>query len=151
VPFFRVRAGAVLGQQDDLTEQSLAEYGHYSGLAFQLVDDLLDFTASPEQLGKPVLSDLKEGKVTLPLIYALESNGAPGRKLVSTVLQEKDFRSVRPEEITDLVIKTGALDRARAMAHEFAERAKTALNGGAHTEFGRALMSVPDFILARDS
>jgi octaprenyl-diphosphate synthase len=145
------RLGAVLGRQDDLTEQSLAEYGHYSGLAFQLVDDLLDFTASPAQLGKPVLSDLKEGKVTLPLIYALESDGAAGRKLVATVLEEKDFRSVRPEEITELVIKTGALDRARALAHEFAERAKTSLNGGAHTEFGRALMSVPDFILARDS
>ena len=145
------RLGAVLGRQDDLTEQALAEYGHYSGLAFQLVDDLLDFTASPEQLGKPVLSDLKEGKVTLPLIYALESDGVAGRKLVSKVLEEKDFRSVRPEEITELVIKTGALDRARALAHEFAERAKTSLNGGAHTEFGRALVSVPDFILARDS
>jgi len=129
----------------------LAEYGHYSGLAFQLVDDLLDFTASPSQLGKPVLSDLKEGKVTLPLIYALESDGASGRKLVSTVLEEKDFRSVRPEQITELVRDTGALDRTRALAHEFAERAKTSLNGGANTEYGRALLSVPDFILARDS
>ncbi len=81
----------------------------------------------------------------------LNADGAAGRKLVSTVLQEKDFRSVRPEEITDLVIKTGALDRARSLAHEFAERAKTSLNGGANTEYGRALISVPDFILARDS
>ena len=54
----------------------LAEYGRNAGLAFQLVDDLLDFTASPEQLGKPVLSDLKEGKVTLPLIFALRSEAA---------------------------------------------------------------------------
>ena len=145
------RLGAVLGQQDDLTEQSLAEYGHYAGLAFQLVDDLLDFTASPAQLGKPVLSDLKEGKVTLPLIYALASDGSSGRKLVETVLEEKDFRSVRPEQITELVRETGALDRTRTLAHEFAERAKASLNGGANTEYGRALMSVPDFILARDS
>ena len=59
-------------------EEALAEYGRNAGLAFQLVDDLLDFTASPEKLGKPVLSDLKEGKVTLPLIFALRRrNGTP--------------------------------------------------------------------------
>src|SRR6201988_4757154 len=69
------RLGAVLGRQPKHVEESLAEYGRNAGLAFQLVDDLLDFTASPEQLGKPVLSDLKEGKVTLPLIFSLQ-NGA---------------------------------------------------------------------------
>src|SRR5271154_6719599 len=70
------RLGAVLGKQTKAVEEALAEYGRNAGLAFQLVDDLLDFTASPEQLGKPVLSDLKEGKVTLPLIFALQ-NGTP--------------------------------------------------------------------------
>ena len=69
----------MLGGLSDAEEQALADYGRYAGLAFQLVDDLLDFTASPLQLGKPVLSDLKEGKVTLPLIYALESDRAVGR------------------------------------------------------------------------
>src|SRR5258706_16329087 len=54
------RLGAVLGGLEDAGEEALAEYGRYAGLAFQLVDDLLDFTASAEQLGKPVLSDLKE-------------------------------------------------------------------------------------------
>ena len=76
------RLGAVLGRVSDEEEQRLADYGRYAGVAFQLVDDLLDFTASPTQLGKPVLSDLKEGKVTLPLVYALESaknDGAAGR------------------------------------------------------------------------
>ena len=116
-------------------KQALAEYGHYAGLAFQLVDDLLDFTASPEQLGKPVLSDLKEGKVTLPLIYALESDGAAGRKLVRTVLEEKGFESVRPEQITALVHESGALDRTRRLAHEFAARAKACLNGGSRYRF----------------
>src|SRR5271163_2212293 len=65
--------GAVLGGQPKHVEEALAEYGRNAGLAFQLVDDLLDFTASPEQLGKPVLSDLKEGKVTLPLIFSLQN------------------------------------------------------------------------------
>ena len=76
------RLGAVLGQLSVEEEQAMADYGRFAGVAFQLVDDLLDFTASPLQLGKPVLSDLKEGKVTLPLIYALESDGAAGRRMV---------------------------------------------------------------------
>jgi len=145
------RLGAVLGRQDEITETALADYGHYSGLAFQLIDDLLDFTASPDQLGKPVLSDLKEGKVTLPLIYALTADGDAGRKLVATVLDEKGFQTVRPEQITQLVQGTGALERTRTLAHDFAGRAKTALNGAADSDLGRALLSVPDFILARDS
>src|SRR6185437_9619776 len=70
------KLGAVLGNQPKSVQESLAKYGRNAGLAFQLVDDLLDFTASHEQLGKPVLSDLKEGKVTLPLIFALENDGA---------------------------------------------------------------------------
>jgi len=147
------RLGAVLGQLSDADEQALADYGHNAGVAFQLVDDLLDFTASPMQLGKPVLSDLKEGKVTLPLIYALESalenGGAAGRRMVRAVLDEKGFQSVRPEEISALVRDSGALERTRQLAHEYAGRAKACLNGRAETEFGRALFAVPDFILAR--
>ena len=145
------RLGAVLGKLNDAGEQAMADYGHFAGLAFQLVDDVLDFTASPEQLGKPVLSDLKEGKVTLPLIYALESAGAEGRRLVQTVLEEKGFESVRPEQITALVQKSGSLDRTRAAALDFAQRSKACLNGGATNDFGRALQTVPDFILGRDN
>jgi octaprenyl-diphosphate synthase len=145
------RLGAVLGTVPRQKEESLAEYGHYAGLAFQLVDDLLDFTASPAQLGKPVLSDLKEGKVTLPLIYALESDGASGRLLVAKVLEERGFDSVRPEQISALVEDSGALDRTRRLAHDFVGRAKASLNGAAASEYGRALLSVPDFILSRDN
>lgn len=150
------RLGAVLAGENGELEQALADYGRYAGLAFQLVDDLLDFTASHQQLGKPVLSDLKEGKVTLPLIYAMENGNSEGRRLVSTVLQEKGFTSVRPEQITDLVRDSGALDRARHLAHDYAARAKSALsgapvNGLIDSEYGRALLAVPDFILARDS
>jgi len=145
------RLGAVLGRCDGAAEQPLADYGRYAGLAFQLVDDLLDFTASPEQLGKPVLCDLKEGKVTLPLIYALEDGNSKGRELVAAVLEEKEFHSVRPEQITALVHNSGALDRTRNLAHEYAYRAKACLNGNAASEYGRALLTVPDFILDRES
>jgi octaprenyl-diphosphate synthase len=145
------RLGAVLGRQSEAAEQALSDYGRYAGLAFQLVDDVLDFTGSPEQLGKPVLSDLKEGKVTLPLIYAMENGEGLGRRMVRTVLAERDFLTVRPEEISALVQDSGALERARQLACEYAERAKASLNGCADSDYGRALMTVPDFILDRES
>ena len=151
------RLGAVLGRQPKNVEESLAEYGRNAGLAFQLVDDLLDFTASPEQLGKPVLSDLKEGKVTLPLIFSLQNgatqNGAYGerRRLVAKVLEERDFLSVRPEQITRLVVETGALDRASNLARDYVRRAKMCLEELPDTEYRRALLAVPDFILDRQS
>src|SRR5215469_16628451 len=158
------RLGAVLGQQPRDIEESMAEYGRNAGLAFQLVDDLLDFTASPEQLGKPVLSDLKEGKVTLPLIFALKSasdadaasvddgdaRGA-GRRLVAAVLAERGFQSVRPEQITELVRATGALERAANLAREYASRAKVCIENLPDTEYRRALLAVPDFILDREN
>ncbi|MFZ3200288.1 MAG: polyprenyl synthetase family protein, partial [Candidatus Acidiferrales bacterium] len=163
------RLGAVLGRQPSRVEEALAEYGRNAGLAFQLVDDLLDFTASPEQLGKPVLSDLKEGKVTLPLIFALEAEAAPrptsddgnghaavrsnreGRQLVAKVLEERGFASVRPEQITELVRETGALVRAANVAREYVGRAKNCLEELPDTEYRRALFAVPDFILERQN
>jgi octaprenyl-diphosphate synthase len=163
------RLGAVLGKQTKAVEEALAEYGRNAGLAFQLVDDLLDFTASPEKLGKPVLSDLKEGKVTLPLIFALEagatgsadgnggaghtrlhSNG-DGHRLVAKVLEERDFQSVRPEQITRLVKETGALERAGKLARDYVCRAKASLSELPDTEYRRALLAVPDFILDREN
>lgn len=154
------RLGAVLGRQPRHIADALTEYGRNAGLAFQLVDDLLDFTASPEQLGKPVLSDLKEGKVTLPLIFALEAEAAhaapgnghgEGRKLVATVLEERGFHSVHPEQISQLVRQTGALDRASQLASDYVQRAKECLSELPDTEYRRALLAVPEFILARES
>ncbi len=145
------RLGAVLGGLEREEEQALADYGRYAGLAFQLVDDLLDFTASAQQLGKPVLSDLKEGKVTLPLIYAMENGHREARELVSRVLAEKEFDSVRPETIVSLVQDSGALDRARCLAQDYAQRAKSCLNGHRDSEYARALATLPDFILEREN
>ena len=145
------RLGAVLGGFQGAEEQALADYGRYAGLAFQLVDDLLDFTASAQQLGKPVLSDLKEGKVTLPLIYAMANGHHEARELVARVLEEKEFNSVRPETLVSLVQDSGALDRTRNLAQDYAQRAKACLNGHRDTEYARALATLPDFILEREN
>ena len=145
------RLGAILGGISDTEEKALAEYGRCAGLAFQLVDDLLDFTASAEQLGKPVLSDLKEGKVTLPLIYAIQNGHREARELVQRVLAEKEFQSVRPEAIVALVRDSGALERVRLLALDYADRAKTSIDGRVDSEFARALLTLPDFILEREN
>jgi len=149
------RLGAVLGSQPQHVSEAFAEYGRNAGLAFQLVDDLLDFTASSEKLGKPVLSDLKEGKVTLPLIFALQGESvgttSEGRRLVAKVLEERDFVSVRPDQITTLMEETGALARARSLARDYVSRAKSCLDGLPDNEYRRALLALPDFILERDN
>src|SRR6266568_2555020 len=145
------RLGAILGGISETEERALAEYGRCAGLAFQLVDDLLDFTASAEQLGKPVLSDLKEGKVTLPLIYAMQNGHREARELVQRVLVEKEFQSVRPEAIVALVRDSGALERVRLLALDYADRAKTSIDGRVDSEYARALLTLPDFILEREN
>jgi octaprenyl-diphosphate synthase len=145
------RLGAVLGQADPDAERLLADYGRYAGLAFQLVDDLLDFTSSTEQLGKPVLSDLREGKVTLPLIYALASGDAADRELVAQVLADKGFDRASPAQITALVNESGSLDRTRRLACDYAAKAKASLEPLPDSEYRRALLSIPEFILERES
>jgi octaprenyl-diphosphate synthase len=154
------RLGAVLGRLDKSAEESLADYGRYAGLAFQLVDDVLDFTSSSETLGKPVLSDLKEGKVTLPLIYAMQSGagGAAGfdghataHRLVATVLEERGFHSVQPEAITRLVHDSGALDRVRVLARDYVRRSKACLATWPDSPYRNALLAVPEFILEREN
>jgi len=143
--------GAVLAGRGAETEHALADYGRCAGLEFQLVDDLLDFTASRSQLGKPVLSDLKQGKVTLPLIYALENAGARQRDMVGAVLRERGFHSVRAEDIADFVRGSGAIERTRSLAQKFAAQAKNSVNGHGDADSARALQALPDFILERES
>jgi octaprenyl-diphosphate synthase len=143
--------GAVLAAQDPETEQAMADYGRFAGLAFQLVDDLLDFTSDPAKIGKPVLNDLKDGKVTLPLICALAEAGPAERHLVASVLAERSFEGSQPEQILQFVRRSGAIERARALAQDYAAQAKASLPDLPDSEYRRALMAVPDFLLDRES
>src|SRR5260221_9140983 len=90
-----MKMGGLLGKASEEQEARLAEYGRNLGLAFQIVDDVLDLTASEEVLGKPVASDLREGKVTMSVIHALQHCTLEERKLVETVLEERAFVSVK--------------------------------------------------------
>src|SRR5246127_4265099 len=102
-----MRLGAILGGATATQEEALGKYGHDLGMAFQIVDDVLDLTASEEVLGKPVASDLREGKVTMEVIHALERCTPEERTLVETVLRERAFRSVTHGQILDILNRYG--------------------------------------------
>jgi len=146
-----LRLGALLGRRSEEEEMKLGSYGINLGLAFQLVDDILDFTSSEEKLGKPIGSDLREGKVTLPLIYALRDCRPEEARKASRVLEERGFHSVQFDEILELIERYGALRAAREKAREFAEQAKSSLDGFPDSPYRGALRSLPDFIVERES
>jgi octaprenyl-diphosphate synthase len=129
----------------------LDRYGRALGICFQLVDDLLDFTARESELGKPVLSDLKEGKLTLPLILLLPRIQPAERRLIEMVLEDRSFARVTPQEILDLVHAEGTLEEVREMAEGWALRAKRELQFFPPGDARDALELAPDFILHRRS
>jgi len=146
-----MRLGAILGGKCEKEEAQLGAYGANLGLAFQLIDDLLDFTSSEEKLGKPIGNDLREGKVTLPLIYLLRDCQPQQRQKVARVLEEGGFHSVCFEEILEIVQRNGTLRTTRDRARRFAEEAKTRLNGFSDSQYKDALHSLADFIIERES
>ncbi len=127
----------------------LAAYGRALGTCFQLVDDLLDFTARERELGKPVLSDLKEGKLTLPLLLALPRLDATRRGWIESVLEDGAFSRVQPGRILELVEAEGTLEETRELAQGYAKRAQEQLAFFPPSEARDALELAPDFVLHR--
>jgi len=142
--------GAILGEVGEGRERALASYGLNLGICFQMVDDLLDFTSEEETLGKPVATDLREGKVTLPMIFLLRRAGPAAAEKVSAVLADRAFSRVSRDEIVRMARDCGALDDARAMAGRFAEAARRDLLAFEPSPYRDALEALPGFILARD-
>jgi len=144
------RIPAYLVEASEQNATALFNYGFNLGVCFQLIDDLLDFTSSTEILGKPALSDLKEGKLTLPLILAMPRANARERELIARIASNKSFESVDPTEIGALVRKYDALDETRAIARDYAGRARAALEGFPDSAAKEALDVALDFVLDRD-
>jgi octaprenyl-diphosphate synthase len=145
-----MQIGAMLGQVGGEREKALASYGLNLGICFQMIDDLLDFTADEKVLGKPVNNDLREGKLTLPVIFLLRKAGPAGERTVSHVLADRGFERVTREELLRLAREHGALDEARALAERYAAAARADLTGFERSPYREALEALPDFILARD-
>jgi octaprenyl-diphosphate synthase len=144
------RIGALLGGVDERRREALTSYGLNLGICFQMVDDLLDFTAEEETLGKPVANDLREGKVTLPMIFLLRRAAAADAEKVRAVLEDRGFSRVTREEIVRLARDHGALEAARALAERYAEAARADLLAFERSPYRDALEALPGFILARD-
>lgn len=145
-----MRLGAILGGATGEQEEKLALYGRSTGMAFQIVDDVLDLTASEDILGKPVGSDLREGKVTMAVIHALERCTPEERAQIQTVMDERAFGSVSHGQILEILSRYGSLDAALARASQFAEDARRAICSFPDSEIKRALLWVPDFVVARE-
>jgi octaprenyl-diphosphate synthase len=145
-----MRLGAILGGATSEQEEKLALYGRFTGMAFQIVDDVLDLTASEDILGKPVGSDLREGKVTMAAIHALERCTPGEREKIQTVMHERAFGSVSHLQILDILNRYGSLDAALTRASQFAEDARRAICNFPDSEIKRALLWVPDFVVARE-
>ncbi|MCM3901783.1 MAG: polyprenyl synthetase family protein [Pyrinomonadaceae bacterium] len=141
--------GAMLGGAGERQRRALADYGVNLGTAFQLVDDLLDFTASDDALGKASGVDLIAGKVTLPLIYLLESDSS-GRDMVETVIREGNYRAVSRSDLLQAVERVGGLEQARARAYGFAEAARASLDILPDSEYCEALRSIPTYVIERE-
>jgi octaprenyl-diphosphate synthase len=145
------RIGAVLGGAGEERERALGRYGVDLGLCFQMIDDLLDFTAEEKTLGKPVANDLREGKVTLPMIFLMRRAGRHAVEKVRAVIEDRDFSRVSREELVRMARDCGALEDARALAERYAEQARRELQAWFEpSEYREALEALPGFILARD-
>jgi len=145
-----MRTGAILGGATAEQEQRIGEYGRDLGMAFQIVDDVLDLTASESVLGKPVASDLREGKATMAVIHALERCSEAERGQIETVLRSRAFNGVTHADILAILTRYGSVEFALAEAARYAESARQAICTFPDSEYRRALLSAPDFVVARE-
>jgi octaprenyl-diphosphate synthase len=143
--------GGMLGKVPTEREQALREYGFNLGIAFQLVDDLLDYTGDAQAVGKPIGSDLREGKVTLPLIHLLkQSNDGNGSRIIREIIASRTVTAEQWSELLQCLKDHASIDYAHRRAVEFAERAKKPLYAFPPSSERDALLALPDYVLSRD-
>ena len=142
--------GGLLGKVPTDREQALREYGFNLGMAFQLVDDLLDFTGDAAALGKPVGGDLREGKMTLPLIHVLQQDEETGAAIIRDIVATRAVNPDHWSQLLRILREHRSIDYAYRRAVEFAERAKKPLYAFPPSSERDALLALPDYVLSRD-
>ena len=142
--------GGRLGQVPEDQAEALREYGFNLGVAFQVIDDLLDYTATESELGKPIGSDLREGKVTLPVIYLLQRDGKTASDLVRHIVETGAATSDEWRELSLLIAQHRVIDSAYEKARESAEAAQRHLKLFPPSPEREALLALPDYVLARE-
>src|SRR5579872_7170146 len=144
------RLGALTAGADSRTEEKLGEFAWNLGMAFQLVDDMLDFTAREKTLGKPVGGDLREGKVTLPLVYALERAMPAERELVATILRDRNYERVPLRRILTVIERYRGFERTQERAQAFTDKARQLIGEFPESPYQRALYAVTELVTDRD-
>jgi octaprenyl-diphosphate synthase len=143
--------GALLGNNGQKQEKILPDFGLNVGMAFQLVDDALDYVAKEDRLGKPICKDLREGNITLPLIHLYRTVNGSEKKRIKEIIESND--AIEKEHI-DLIVKMvkdhGAIDYTLQVAKQHVEQAKKTMSGFKNSEYLEALLTVADYIVERD-
>lgn len=142
--------GGMLGQAGEARELELREYGFNLGIMFQLIDDLLDFTGESETIGKPIGGDLREGKITLPVIHLLKHGGVEANTLVRAIVQDRDVTPDNWARVKALLAEHRSIEYAYKRAVEFGEAAKSHLEMFPDSHEREALMALADYVLYRD-
>ncbi len=142
-----MRLGAILGRVGATEELAAANYGMHLGTAFQLVDDVLDYSGDEQETGKNLGDDLAEGKPTLPLIYAMQHGDSRQAGVVREAIEQGDI--TRFGEVLEVIQQTGALDYTRQQARREAEAACAALTSLRDTQYKQTLLQLADFAVTR--
>jgi octaprenyl-diphosphate synthase len=145
-----MQLGGAITHVSEEVDAQLGEYGRNLGLAFQIIDDVLDLTAAEDVLGKPVASDLREGKATLAVIHALERGTGADREAIRKVLADRSFDNVSHTQILEILHRHGSIDYATDTAGAYAEAARLSIADLPETDAKRALLWVPGFVTSRD-
>lgn len=143
------KVGALLNGSSRVLADRLAQFGHHLGIAFQMTDDLLDYTLDSEALGKKAGADLREGKMTLPLIHALRITSAKDRSWIIDLIQSADFSKQQFKRLIDLLGQCGAFDYTHQFAAEHIQAAKSALAGLNNAPERSILEDIADYALIR--
>ena len=144
------RISALIADATEEKEMALSDYGYNLGLAFQMVDDLLDYTINSSALGKEVGADLREGKLTLPVIYALKEATGLDRNRMENIIKNENFSVTEFETLIDLLNKYGGIAYTQHLATKYIEGAKEALSIFEPSETKNILMDVADYALVRE-
>jgi octaprenyl-diphosphate synthase len=144
------RIGGMLGPITRDQQDALWQYGLNIGMAFQIVDDLLDFTGEEVALGKPVGGDLREGKLTLPVIHMRDRGGSRAAALLRQVVDAREVTLEQWQEIRALLAQTRSIEYASRVASDYVERAKKTLYSFPSSDARDALMFLPDYVVSRD-
>ena len=145
-----MRVGGILGGATTEQEARLGQYGRDLGMAFQIVDDVLDLTASESVLGKPVASDLREGKATMAVIHALERCTTSERRQIEAVMRDRAFNGVTHADILAILNRYHSLEYASSQAAHYAESARNCICVFPDSEIKRALLWAPEYVIARE-